>query len=131
MSASNGKLSGLKGKPSPFKLADGTEVYLRPITFDERNQLFAWLDENKEAANKGMELERRLVALALCDESGLMLCSCDEVGALDPDKVDALAIEVGARCGIYRRDGEKKVTPSDSSTTTDSSSVATSPSPTG
>lgn len=132
MSASNGKLSGLKGKPAPFTLKDGTEVNLRPITFDERTGLLNWMEENKEATNKGLELERRLVALALCDESGAKLCeSPEDVGQLDPEKVDEIAMEAGARCGLNKREGEKKVTPPDSSGTTTSNLLATSPLPVG
>lgn len=130
MSQGNGKLSGLKGKPSPFKVGD-VEVYLRPITFDERNELLTWLEANKDTLNRGMELERKLVAMTLCDESGERLCEVADVGQFDPAMVDAIAMEAGARCGLNRRDGEKKVTPPDSSETRISSSPSTSPSPVG
>lgn len=124
MSASNGKLSGLKGKPASFTLKDGTEVTLRTITFDERTDLIQWSDDNRDLPNKGLLLERKLAALALD-------ASAEEVGQFDPEKVDEIAFEAGARCGLYRRDGEKKVTPSDSSDNQTSSSSATSPLPAG
>lgn len=129
MSESNGKLSGLKGKPSPFKLPDGTEVTLRTITFNERNELLTWMNTNKDTPNWSMELERKLVALALCDESGARLCTVEEVGELDPEKVDAIGMEAGARCGLTKRTDEKKAMPPDSSMTTTSSSPATTPLP--
>lgn len=131
MSEGNGKLSGLRGKPAAFTLLDGTVVHLRPITFDERNELLTWLEANKETLGKGMELERRLVALSLCDAEGSRLCSVDEVGQLDPDKVDEIAMEAGHRCGLSKRDREKKATPPDSSTTPTSGFLSTSPAPAG
>lgn len=132
MSASNGndRLAGLKGLPSKFK-GTGFEVFLRPISFDERNELLAWMDENKGTKNYHMEIVRRVTALALCDEAGEKLCKPEEVGSLDPDKVDEIAMEAGARCGLLKRDDEKKAMPPDSSTTPTSSGPATSPSPVG
>lgn len=123
-------LAQLKSKPTPFQ-SDGFTVLLRPITFDERQTLLAWMETNKDAPNKGMELERKLVALALCDEAGKSILTEADVGGLDPDKVDAIAFEVGERSGLYKRPDGKKALPPSGSTSPETSSLATSPAPPG
>lgn len=122
-------LSQLKSKPAPFK-GDGFEVILRPITFDERQELFAWLDANKDSPLKGTELEPKLVALTLCDADGKPLLGEKEVRQqIDPDKIDAIAREAGIRCGLYKEDPAKKAQPPSGSTNPETASPANSPSP--
>lgn len=126
----NNYLAQLKSKPSLFK-GEGFEVMLRPITFEERQKLMAWIKENENSSTKGMDLERKLVAMTLCDDSGNLLIRDEkEVGDLDPDKVDEIAMEAGRRAGL-NKSNEKKMTQPSSSTIPPTASHSTSPLPEG
>lgn len=113
-------LSQLKpAEPAPF-VCDGVEVPLRPIKFSQYREIMAWWRGAKDAPGSGELLERKIFALSVgCDEA--------VVDDLDPIKVEAIAQEIGQRCGLYKRPDEKKAGTPSTTPTPDSSSTSPSP----
>lgn len=113
-------------KPKPFAYL-GDEVTLRPITFGERATLATFSKTSKDSATVGLDMTRKVAALALCNGDGKPIFTEEEIDELDGDFVQAIATEAAKRCGLYAEDGEKKV----DSTTQESPLPTNSPAPAG
>src|SRR6266545_3638650 len=102
-------MAGVACKPRPFTVHAGTsdafEVLLRPLMYGDRSAVLQWHRENKERPQRGAELQKKLVALAVCDLVGKLLLSEVEVDTLDPNVVDEIADEVAVRSGIREKAG--------------------------
>lgn len=90
-------IAGAKGKPVPFEF-DGFSCLLRPLTYGERNELFAWRERNDPKL--GEELPRWLLTRAVCDESGRPILAPGDLDGFDLRVVDAVANAVLLRAGI-------------------------------
>jgi hypothetical protein len=98
-------IAGLAGKPVPFTV-HGLDVLLRPLRYSDRTEAFNWYRDNKDAPNAGVGLQRKLVAMSVCDESGSLLLSEADVDLLDSLKIDAIAKEISRRSGTDGKDEE-------------------------
>jgi hypothetical protein len=99
-------LAALAARPTPFLVGD-QEILLRPLRYGDRSDLSAWYRAHKEEDAAFLTLKRKIVARALCDASGSLLLSEEEVDTLDPVAVDLIAEEVGRRSGLMDRDEGK------------------------
>lgn len=103
-------IAALVGRPVGFTVG-GVEVLLRPLTYADRAALIAWNKGRGDGADTGQELQRKLVALAVCDESGRPLLGEEDVGALPARVVDAISAEVVRRNGLAGDPDPKAPTP--------------------
>ncbi|VTS03530.1 unnamed protein product [Gemmata massiliana] len=92
-------LKGARGKPVPFEF-DGLTLLLRPLSFGERSELFAWGREHAQEPGSGLALQARLVLFAVCDESGSPILEPADLNQFGVGLVDALAQEIARRNGI-------------------------------
>ncbi len=92
-------LAALAAKPVPFDTAGGA-VLLRPLRFGDRSTLLAWVREQRDKEGSGFDLQKKLVALSVCDEAGGLLLSEAEVDGLDPLTIEAIATEASRRSGM-------------------------------
>lgn len=89
-------LNAAKGKAAPFEF-DGETYHLRPLSFGERREVFAWHEQGK--AGDGLQVW--LVQSCLCDAFGRSIpLSASEVDGFDVRLVDAIAKEILRRAGL-------------------------------
>ena len=89
-------LRGARGKPVPFEF-DGFTCLLRPLSYGERQELFAWSRDRGQEPGSGLALQGRLVLMAVCDENGATLLEPGDLNQFGGPLVDALALEVARR----------------------------------
>ncbi len=92
-------LRAARGKPVPFEF-DGFGCLLRPLSYGERQELFAWGREHAQEPGSGLVLQGRLVLMTVCDENGGPLLEPGDLAQFGGLLVDAIAIEVTRRNGI-------------------------------
>ncbi|AMV30055.1 hypothetical protein VT84_37020 [Gemmata sp. SH-PL17] len=92
-------LRAARGKPVPFEF-DGFTCLLRPLSYGERQELFAWGREHAQEQGSGLALQGRLVLMALCDETGVALLEPTDLNQFGGPLVDAIALEITRRNGL-------------------------------
>ena len=93
-------LNAVKLAPVPFDGPGGFHCLLRPLTWGERRALFDWHKQHEATAGAGLELQARLITLAVSDESGAPLLEAADLDGFGLELVDALAAEVAKRNGL-------------------------------
>lgn len=99
-------LSAARGKPVSFDGPDGFTCLLRPLSWGERKELFDWLTAHRDEPGSGLELESRLITLAVCDGSGATLLVAGDLTDFALNVSDAVAKEVARRNGMDGKAGE-------------------------
>jgi hypothetical protein len=89
-------IAGAKGKPAPFEFF-GFTYLLRPLTRSEVVSLREWSAAEAGKAGFGEAMQTKIVALALCDESGKPLFEEPQVAGLPNAAINALADEIARR----------------------------------
>lgn len=84
-------IAGATGKPQPFEFL-GFTYLLRPVTRLELRDLNA-----AREGGSGEQLQAKVVALAVCDESGKPLLTAEQVPQLPNAAIDALCDEIARR----------------------------------
>lgn len=84
-------IAGARGKPVPFEFG-GFTYLLRPLTRSEMLGVFEVKD--------GYATQAALLALAVCDESGVPVLSESDVPELPNAAIDAVAREILRRNGV-------------------------------
>lgn len=92
-------LAGARGKPVPFE-SDGFKCLLRPLSFGERQDLFAWLQSHRDEPGSALVLQAKLIVSGVCDEAGLPLLEPADVRDFGGPLADELAKEIGRRNGL-------------------------------
>lgn len=92
-------LAGAKGKPVPFEF-EGFKCLLRPLSFGERSDLFAWSREHGEEPGSGLVLQGKVVLLAVSDENGSPLLDEPDLREIDGRIMEAISTEVARRNGV-------------------------------
>lgn len=92
-------LAGARGKPVPFEF-EGFRCLLRPLSFGERSDLFAWSREYGDKPGSGLELQGKVVLLAVSDEQGVPLLAEPDLRDIDGRIMEAITAEVARRNGV-------------------------------
>lgn len=103
-------IAALTGRPQEFTVG-AVSVLLRPLTYADRAALIAWDRPAGDGADVGQVLQRKYLALAVCDEAGQRLLSEEDVGRLPALAVDAISAEVARRNGLLGDPDPKAPTP--------------------
>lgn len=89
-------IDGAKFCPAPFEFG-GFSYLLRPLTRAEVLAVFAWRDAEGDRPGVGMEMQAKILALAVCDDAGKPLLAEGQVPLLPNAAIDALADEIARR----------------------------------
>lgn len=91
-------LAGAKGRPLPFEF-DGFTFLLRPLNVADRLELFEYLREHGKEPGSGIEVQRRIVLKAVCDEAGNLLLESADLEGFGLPTFEAIADEASRRSG--------------------------------
>lgn len=92
-------IAGARGKPVLFEF-EGFRCLLRPLSFGERSDLFAWSRAHGEEPGSGLELQTKVALLGVCDEKGAPLLEAADLREFDGRVVEAISSEVARRNGV-------------------------------
>jgi hypothetical protein len=90
-------IDGATSVPTAFEFGGFGGYLLRPLTRAEVLAVFAWRDKEGDRPGVGMEMQAKIIALALCDEKGRAVIGESRVAELPNAAIDALADEIARR----------------------------------